>query len=99
MRDAVREEGPVGEAGQRVVECLMAQLLLQSPAVGDVADRRRNEDALVGGERAEADLDRNLAFILVADRRDRGWFPSDEPAGLPHSGSGGLRGARGSVPV
>ena len=42
------------------------QLRHRALALGDVADRRRHEQALVGLERAEADLDRELAAVLVA---------------------------------
>ena len=37
MGDPVEEERPVGQSGQRVVEGLMVELLLQGPPVGDVA--------------------------------------------------------------
>ena len=37
MVDAVAEEGAVGEAGQRVVEGLVQQLLLEALPLGDVA--------------------------------------------------------------
>src|SRR5207247_1728506 len=41
-----------------------AELVLGLPAVGDVADRARDERALLGLERAQADLDRELGAVL-----------------------------------
>ena len=37
MVDAIAEEGAIGEAGQRIVEGLVSQLLLERLALGDVA--------------------------------------------------------------
>ena len=62
--------GDVGKLPQFLVRAvqfldLMQQILFRLFAQGDVADRRRHQDAFRAFERAQHDLDRELAAILV----------------------------------
>ena len=56
---ALRLVGAVGRLPRR------AQLRLDAPAVGDVADRRRDEVAVAVADRAQADLDGELRPVAA----------------------------------
>src|SRR5260221_13766452 len=50
----------------RQLDVLFLQRLLEALALGDVADRARHQRALLSLERAQADLDRELAAVLAS---------------------------------
>ena len=65
--------GDVGELPQLLVRAVQLLHLLQKMRLGrlaraDVADRRRHQDALGAFERAQHDLDRELAAVLAPRR-------------------------------
>jgi hypothetical protein len=57
----------VGDSARQPPHCLrllgLAELLLQRAHLRDVADRGRYQSSLVGNQRAQADLDRELAAV------------------------------------
>ena len=59
------EAAPVEQAGERVVVGQVLELALEALALGDIPDRRDHEQPVVGLDRAEADLDRQLAAVLA----------------------------------
>jgi hypothetical protein len=84
--EPVLEQGAVGQQGQRVVQRLLAQPLLQLVPGGDVLDHRHRVDRRADG---------------VADQRDGQAGPHDVPVAVPvaqlHPGVGPLAGD--DVPV
>ena len=70
VADPVREEGAVREAGQRVVEGLVRELLLELPAVGHVAGGDHHaRDVRVVEEVVEDALELARGAVLAAERQ------------------------------
>ena len=59
QRQAILEQRPVGEAGEVVVERLVAELLLERDAIGDVAEVEQDP------------VDQRIADVVVRDHLDR----------------------------
>src|SRR6202008_5116110 len=57
------EEAILRQVGALELEVLLLQRALEALALADVADRARDERALLGLERAQADLDRELVAV------------------------------------
>ena len=64
--EAVGEQRPVGEAGERVVEGLVAQLVLEAAALGDVVDQRAEVQAAGRADRPDRQLDREASALAVS---------------------------------
>ena len=69
VRDAVAEEGAVGEAGQRVVEGLVLELHLELLAQRDVVHQRAEVDVVAAPHRPDGQLGQELVAVPV-QRRD-----------------------------
>jgi hypothetical protein len=76
--DPVLEQGPVGQAGQRVVEGLVGELVLQLTALGDVAGV---EDQAADAGVVEQVGDGDLGGALVAGAVPQGQLQLQDPVG------------------
>ena len=63
LAEAFGHQHPVGEPGEGVMDGLVGQLELCLLALAHVAYGRRDQHALLGPQRREADLDRELAAV------------------------------------